>query len=146
MATDIWDNPNSDQETAKADKEFAREVLGFNWRVGQASVTGEAYQVATRFKDFTKGEYKFHNELNPDFYAVESPDSFYPADNSKCATFMRYSENNLIAGTVYDSGEHRAVVIGFPFETIKGLGGRQSLMKQVLDFFADPSPLRNKSK
>ena len=55
-------------------------------------------------------------------------------------------ENNLIAGTVYDSGEHRAVVIGFPFETIKGLGGRQSLMKQVLDFFADPSPLRNKSK
>ncbi len=146
VATDIWDNPNSDQETAKADKEFAREVLGFNWRVGQASVTGEAYQVATRFKDFTKGEYKFHNELNPDFYAVESPDSFYPADNSKCATFMRYSENNLIAGTVYDSGEHRAVVIGFPFETIKGLGGRQSLMKQVLDFFADPSPLRNKSK
>lgn len=146
VATDIWDNPNSNQETAKADKEFAREVLGFNWRVGQASVTGEAYQVATRFKDFTKGEYKFHNELNPDFYAVESPDSFYPADNSKCATFMRYSENNLIAGTVYDSGEHRAVVIGFPFETIKGLGGRQSLMKQVLDFFADPSPLRNKSK
>jgi len=38
------------------------------------------------------------------------------------------------------------VVIGFPFETIKGLGGRQSLMKQVLDFFAAPSPLRNKSK
>ncbi len=143
VATDIWDNPNSSEAVAEADKKFAREVLGYNWRVGQASVTGEAYQVQTRFKDFTKGDYRFSNVLNSDCYAVESPDSFYPVDNEKACTFMRYSENNLIAGTLFDNGNYRTAVIGFPFETITDGEGRAHLMKQVLDFFADPSPRRN---
>lgn len=134
VATDIWDNPYSDKATAEADKKFAREVLGYNWRVGQASVTGEAYQVPTRFKALGKGVYRFSNERNQDCYAVESPDSFYPADDSKGATFMRYSENNLIAGTAYAPGTYRTVVIGFPFETIDGADSRAHLMKQVTDF------------
>ena len=135
IATDLWDNPNSSEEVAKADKEFARNVLGYNWRVGQASVTGEAYQVQTRFKAFTKGDYRFSNTLNEDLYAVESPDSFYPVDNKKGATFMRYTENNLIAGTAYDAGNYRTVCIGFPFESIFDADSRTHLMKQVLDFF-----------
>ena len=49
---------------------------------------------------------------------------------------MRYSENNLIAGTAYDAGNYRTVVIGFPFETIVDASGRDTLMKQILDFFA----------
>lgn len=134
VATDIWDNPYSDEATAKADKKFASEVLGYNWRVGQASVTGEAYQVGTRYKAFGKGVYSFSNERNQDCYAVESPDSFYPSDDKKGATFMRYSENNLIAGTAYSPGTYRTVVIGFPFETIKGADSRAHLMKQVMDF------------
>lgn len=142
VATDIWDNPFSSEETAAADKAFAQSVLGFNWRVGQASVTGEAYQVGTRFKDFTSGEYAFSNTLNPEMYAVESPDSFYPANGETTATFMRYSENNLIAGTVMAAPSHRAVVIGFPFETIKSGQERTNLMRQILGFFADPSPVR----
>lgn len=136
VASDIWDNPYSSKETAEADKKFAREVLGFNWRVGQASVTGQAYQVPVRFKQFGKGVYDFYNEYNPDFYAVESPDSFYAADKETGATFMRYSENNLVAGTVFNAPTHKAVVIGFPFETIKGDGSaKYNLMKQVLDYF-----------
>ena len=135
IATDLWDNPNSSEEVAAADKEFARNILGYNWRVGQASVTGEAYQVQTRFKAFTKGDYTFSNTLNADLYAVESPDSFYPVDNAKGATFMRYTENNLIAGTAYDAGNYRTVCIGFPFESIFDADARAHLMKQVLDFF-----------
>lgn len=136
VATDIWDNPYSTPEIAEADKKFAQQVLGFNWRVGQASVTGDAYQVPVRFKAFGKGEYNFYNEYNADFYAVESPDSFYPADNATGATFMRYGENNLIAGTVMQDATHKAVVIGFPFETIKGDGcSRNHLMGQILRFF-----------
>lgn len=138
VATDLWDNPNSSKETAEADQKFAREVLGYNWRVGQASVTGEAYQVPTRFRQFGKGEYTFTNELSPDCYAVESPDSFYPADPKKGCTFMRYSENNLIAGTAFDNdGLYRTVVIGFPFETITSSDERNNLMEQVLNFFAN---------
>ncbi len=135
IATDLWDNPNSSEEVAAADKEFARNILGYNWRVGQASVTGEAYQVQTRFKAFTKGDYSFSNTLNSDLYAVESPDSFFPVDNAKCVTFMRYTENNLIAGTAYDAGAYRTVCIGFPFESIFDADSRAHLMKQVLDFF-----------
>ena len=99
-------------------------------------MTGDAYQVPVRFKAFGKGEYNFYNEYNADFYAVESPDSFYPADNATGATFMRYGENNLIAGTVMQDATHKAVVIGFPFETIKGDGSsRNHLMSQILRFF-----------
>lgn len=136
VATDIWDNPFSSEEVAKADKAFASEVLGYNWRVGQASVTGQAYQVDCRFRQFTGGDYSFSNELNPDCYAVESPDSFYASDSKKGCTFMRYTENNLVAGTAFDNG-YRTVVIGFPFETISGASSRASLMKQVLDFLTD---------
>lgn len=142
VATDLWDNPNSDEQTAKADQKFATDILGYHWRVGQASVTGEAYQVPTRFKDFSKGDYKFSNELNADCYAAESPDSFYPADSKRGCTLMRYSENNLVAGTAFDAGNYRTVVIGFPFETIEKSEHRTHLMKQVLDFFADPNPKR----
>lgn len=134
VATDLWDNPFSSEEVAKADQAFATDVLGYHWRVGQASVTGEAYEVATRYPDFTGGEYQFSNKPNADCYVVESPDSFYPADDKKGATFMRYTENNLIAGTAFDNDSYRTVVIGFPFETIDNEKARASLMKQVLNF------------
>ncbi len=136
IATDLWDNRFSDKATLASDQKFASSILGYKWRVGQASVTGEAYQVATRYKAFGKGDYKFNNTLNEDCYIVESPDSFYPADDKTGATFMRYSENNLIAGTVMDNGTHKAVCLGFPFETIKSEKKRNQLMKQVLEHFS----------
>lgn len=137
VATDIWDNDYSTPEVMDADKKFAQEVLGFTWRVGQASVIGEAYQVPVRFKSFTGGEYTFSNQLNADSYAVESPDSFYATDNSKGATFMRYTENNLIAATAMDAGTYKTVIVGFPFEVVKGQDARDNLMNQILDFFVN---------
>ncbi len=134
VATDLWDNPNSSEEVAKADQAFATEVLGYHWRVGQASVTGEAYEVSCRFKEFNGGEFKFYNELNPDCYAIESPDSFYAADSKTGCTIMRYSENNLVAGTASKFPAYRTVVIGFPFETIKSCDSRNKLMGQILNF------------
>lgn len=138
IASDLWDNSLSSPEVKKADQIFAADILGYKWRVGQASVTGEAYQVPARFKEFGTGRYDFSNVLNADCYAVESPDSFYPADNSKAAVFMRYSENNLIAGTAFDDGARKVVALGFPFETIKSAEARDNLMRQVLSFFASP--------
>ena len=134
VATDLWDNPNSTPEVAKADQKFATDVLGYHWRVGQASVEGGAYEVATRNKAFTGGTYEFSTTLNSECYAAESPDSFYAPDSKRGFTFMRYSENNLVAGTAFDNG-YRTVVIGFPFETIKGGEARASLMGQILNFF-----------
>ncbi len=135
VASDIWDNEFSSSTVSAADKKFASDVLGYKWRTGQASTTGEAYQVVSRFKDLKKGSYTFSNELNEDCYVVESPDSFYPADDSRGCTFLRYTENNLVAGTAFDNTTYRTVVIGFPFETIKNDSERNSLMHQVLNFF-----------
>ena len=68
---------------------------------------------------------------------VESPDSFYPADDKKGATIMRYTENNLIGGVACDNGMYQTVVIGFPFETIVDQSQRNHLMKSTLDFFTN---------
>lgn len=140
VATDLWDNPFSDEDTAKADQDFATGVLGYHWRVGQATVEGSAYEVQTRFPQFTGGVYDFSAELNEECYAAESPDSFYPADDEKGTTFMRYSENNLIAGIAHDGGKYRTVVIGFPFETIENGMMRSDLMAQVLAFLTNSAP------
>lgn len=112
-------------------------MLGYHWRVGQASVTGEAFEVPSRYKAFTGGNYTFSNKYNSEVYAVESPDSFYAPDAKKGATIMRYGENNLIAGTCYAPGGYRTVVIGFPFETINGRDSRSSLMQQILTFLSE---------
>lgn len=130
VASDLWDK----KDALESDKKFAKEVLGYVWRVDQASVTGEAYTVPTRFKSLKAENYKFSNELNDNMYVVESPDSFYPADNNG-ATFMRYTENNLIAGIVSSRNGYKTCVIGFPFETIECSKARADLMQQVLDFF-----------
>lgn len=134
LATDLWDNPYSSKETAAADKDFATGVLGYHWRVGQATVEGDVYEVQSRFPQFDGGVFKFSNELNSDTYAVESPDCMYAADDAKGATIMRYSENNLIAGIAHDAGNYRTVVMGFPFETVTGADSRLDMMKQVLAF------------
>lgn len=133
VATDIWDNPNSSEKVADADRKFATEVLGYAWRVGQAASIGEAYEVPTRFKYFNGGRFYFSTVLNSDCYVVESPDSLYPADD-RGATIMRYAENNLAAATATRFDRYNTVVIGFPFETIDDSTARSNLMSQILSF------------
>lgn len=135
VATDLWDNAMSDSITLANDQRFATEVLGYHWRVGQASVEGDAYVTVSPFPSFRNGtRFNYFNTLNADSYAVESPDSFY-ASNDKGATILRYGENNLVAGTAMAAPGYRTVIIGFPFESIVCPAQRDALMKQVLEFF-----------
>lgn len=135
VASDLWDNSLSDAETLKADQKFATEVLGYHWRVDQASVTGEAFECPSRFHAFGRDNYDFYSELNDTSYVVESPDSFYPADK-RGDTIIRYTENNLIAGVAVADNNYRTVIIGFPFESIKDSASRNALMAQILNFFS----------
>lgn len=143
VATDLWDNPLSDTATRRADQDFATGVLGYRWRTGQAAVGGEVYEVASRFRQFDGGCFDFAQTLNQDCYAVESPDSFYAADPKSGATIMRYGENNLVAAIAADLTTHRTVVAGFPFETIRGAGARNLLMRQALDFLSPGNTTAN---
>ena len=134
----MWDNNLSKADsTLELDKKFTAEVLGYKWRTGQASIMGEAYQVQSRFKEFTNNVYQFNSELNEKCYVVESPDSFYPAEDKTGATIMRYSENNLVSGIANDNGVYQTVIIGFPFESILEEQQRHSLMKSTLEFFSN---------
>ena len=100
-----------------------------------ASTTGEAYEVQSRYAEFGKNKFQFNNNLNEACYVVESPDSFYPANDKNGATIMRYSENNLISGIACDKGAYQTVIVGFPFETIVDEAQRDALMKSTLEFF-----------
>ena len=132
VGSDIWDKatPNSEEIS------FAKNVLGYEYLTGQATLKGEAYTVPSEFKQIADGrEVEFVNKLNKDFYAVESPDGIKASD-ANGATILRYKENNIPAGIASERGAYRTVVIGFPFETIKDKSERNQLMGDVLNFFA----------
>ena len=135
VATDIWDNKNLKDEQGK---KFAKEVLGYQWRVGQASSTGVVYSVPSvvRTLDMPGAEWKFSNELNEKCYCVESPDAIFPADPATGSTIMRYRENNIPAGVASRKPGYRTCVLGFPFETIEDAAGREQLMGKVLEFLS----------
>ena len=130
VASDLWDN-----RLAKADekdKKFAMEVLKYKWRTGQAARNGKVKGVASPFPAI-KGNYTYHQELNPESYVVESPDAIEPAVRG-AFTVLRYSENNLSAGIAY-KGDYKTCVLGFPFESVRTPEEREQLMKAILAFF-----------
>ena len=130
VASDLWDN-----RLAKADekdKKFAMEVLKYKWRTGQAARNGKVKGVASPFPAI-KGNYTYHQELNPESYVVESPDAIEPAVRG-AFTVLRYSENNLSAGIAY-KGDYKTCILGFPFESVRTSEEREQLMKAILAFF-----------
>ena len=130
VATDIWDKP----EPVQADIDFARQVLGYEYVDGRATLKGQVYTVPSLGAKVPDGKtYDFYNELNGKFYAVESPDAIRASD-SQGATIMRYSENNIPAGIASDRGGYRTVVMGFPFETIKSSDQRHALMADIMKY------------
>lgn len=136
IGSDLFDNPYSDMGTRQDDSSFGRNVLGLQWRQAQATITGKVKEVKSKYTEFRPGfSFTFNQQLNPDCYAVESPESFAPSDASCGAPILRYNENDYVAGTAYDPGSHRAVVLGFPFETIGSTGARDTIMSQILSFF-----------
>ena len=127
VGSDMW---NSGQVN-ETDRQFAQHVLKYRWRTGHAAVTGKVKSVLSPFPQL-KGNYDFYSRLNPDVYAVESPDAIEPSeDNSH--TIFRYSENSLSAGVAY-SGDYKTCVLGFPFETISDESMRNQFMQGLLDF------------
>lgn len=129
VATDLWDNQMIPSQ--EADRKFATEVLKYRWRTGQAACNGQVKCVLSPFGSL-KGNYAYHNKLNAESYAVESPDAIEPAEGAY--TFMRYAENNLSAGVAYRSS-YKTIVLGFPFETIRTEKERNGLMHAILQFF-----------
>lgn len=130
VGTDLWDNRLAPSQ--EADRKFATEVLKYKWRVGQAATEGKVKCVASPFASL-KGDYTYFNKLNSESYVVESPDAIEPA-SPDAFTIMRYSENNLSAGTAY-KGDYKTCILGIPFESLHTPAEREALMKGIMNFF-----------
>ncbi len=139
IGSDLFDNRFSDSGQRLSDNRFGHSVLGIEWRQAKAAITGKVRETKSKYKEFRPGlSLTFRQDLNADCYAVESPESFAPADQSCGTAILRYTENDYIAGVAYDPGSHRTVTLGFPFETISGDYERDMLMGQILSFFTAP--------
>ncbi|MBQ6279810.1 MAG: N-acetylmuramoyl-L-alanine amidase [Muribaculaceae bacterium] len=131
VGSDIWDK----EKSLGNEKNFAQNVMGYTWVDGRATLRGEVYSVPSVLKmSDGMGDLHFYDTLNSDFYAVESPDAIKASD-SKGATIVRYSENNIPAGIASSRNGYKTVVLGFPFETIKNENERNEFMQRVLNFF-----------
>ncbi len=142
IGRDLFDNPLSMPSVAQADREFGHSVLGIDWRQAKATITGQVREVKSKFVQFNGSlKFSFNQQLSSDCYAVESPESFIPTQSSGGAVILRYTENDYPAGTAMSSSTHKAVVLGFPFETISDPSDRAKLMKQIMTFLTLKSKL-----
>lgn len=133
VATDLFHNPLVSPD--KADADFARGILKYQWRDDKAATEGKVRAVASPLTA-EAASYDYYNRPNEESYVVESPDAIVPAD--PCAyTAFRYTESNLPAGVVFGGNatdKWRTVVLGFPFESIKDEAARLRLMSQAMGF------------
>lgn len=133
VGTDLWQNPLA--KANKADQQFARDILKYQWREDRACSLGQvAYVVSPLAADTTSLSY--YNKPNSESYVVESPDAIDPADD--CAyTAFRYPENGMSAGIVFGGNatdRWRTCVLAFPFEAIKSQTKRDELMGKILGY------------
>ena len=128
IASDNWLSFNA----TKADQQFVKDILKIEWRADRATQDGNLRTVYAPNAQFF-GDYQFAQNLNEQIYAVESPDAIVPL-GEKAYTFMRYSQNNNSAAIAYSGADYRAIVCGFPFETLATEEMQEMFMKQVIDF------------
>ena len=132
VGSDLWDNT-----TARNDADgqaFVKEVMGYEWVNGRASLDGTVTTVNCPSADLAApGNWNFVNKLNDKQYAVESPDAIRASDR-RGFTWMRYGENGLPAGIASDRGGYRTVVLGFPIEAVSSAQGRTTLMERIMEY------------
>lgn len=124
-----------DREIPDDEKDFVKKVLGYVGRTGHASATPLVKATDGSPLSAFDGSFGFNMDYRPDLYRVESPDAIIPADSTG-VTILRYKGNNKSAGVAYKK-DHRALTLGFPFETMTTPPQRASVMKQILDYLSE---------
>lgn len=119
-------------------RDWAENVLSFRWRTDHASergrvivlpdALGEAMEAAG-VTELTR--VLFNTDYDQDIYRVESPDALEPVNAAE--TILRYADNNMSAA-IGRAGPQGVVVLGFPFETIRGNDVRRALMEALLTY------------
>ncbi len=110
----------------KKQKERIGKLFGFKWRTDHAVKNGLFYSANTN-STFTGA---FNTDYTLEQYPVEAPDGI-EAFNEKGKTIFRYAENGISAGVFYEN-KNKSLVLGFPFESVKGQNERDALMREIL--------------
>ncbi|WP_319503043.1 fibronectin type III domain-containing protein [uncultured Draconibacterium sp.] len=110
----------------KAQKERIGNLFGFKWRTNHAVKGGQFYSVNSN-SNFTGA---FNTDYTLKQYPVEAPDGIEAFDEYG-KTIFRYAENGISAGVYYEN-KHKSLVLGFPFESVKGQNERNALMREIL--------------
>ena len=130
VASDLWNH-----QFIKAndkDKNFTSNVLKYKLDTSGATKEGLVKSDPATF-NFAPLSFSFNQTLNEESYAVEKPDAILPTDRN-AQIILRYMDNSLAAGIAY-MGDYKTVVWGFPFESIREKDARNTLMKNILNFF-----------
>ena len=80
--------------------------------------------------------FTIYREMNDKSYAVPRITTINPlpaGDGPTPFAMLQYS-NNQPAGIAYDGTDHKAVIIGFPIESIRETDSRNALMRAVTNF------------
>ena len=127
VATDLVDSYKVDESGAK----FAADVLKIKWMTHSAAKDG---RVSAVMNDFGfNGNFEFYSTLNDKKYLCEAPDAFVPAGDDSY-TIFRYPQTSISAAVAYPGKDYKAVIFGFPIETLKEQSQIDTLIAQVLNF------------
>jgi len=139
IASDIWSSvfPVAiDSLTTVRSKDFASRVLGYVWRSGYGSQSGEMKRFRNRRWATTglPAECSIDGSEGVNVYKVDNPDALSAA-SIKAFPVMRYTDTNLNAGIYYDAKSHKAVSYGFPLEVLTDPSDIQAILSDALRYF-----------
>ena len=138
IGTDAWDNVYSvtfNEKNRDKTKAFIQEVLGYKWVTNFGDVSGIV--VPKPGAPIQLSDPMAYNRLFSDkVYRVENPDGIEPAGD-KAKTFLRYAGTAIPAATVFDSGRHKAVAVGFPLETLTTEGALEAVLLVAMKYLTE---------
>ena len=128
IGSDIWENDSicNDDEI-----EFAEDILKYRLAQSKAGTDGSLTNFFSMQREF-QNTYTYYSQLNPERYAVESPDGIEAVNGS--SDIFNFS-NNLAAAVAY-KGRYKTLISTIPFETIIADESRNTLMKEILKYFS----------
>ena len=135
------------------ERTFAHDVLhathGGLDTLAMRAITPISLSTKRRIKTCLIGEVRFNTTPSPHIYSLESTEVILPATED-AHTILLY-DTGASAAVAYN-GTHRAIVMGFPFETITDEASRNRAMAKCLDYLLrdnkieTPASERPKSK
>ena len=135
IATDAWDNVypiTFNERNRDKTRSFIQEVLGYRWVTNFGDISGIV--VPKDGAPVQLSDPMAYNRLFSDkVYRVENPDGIEPASD-RSQVFLRYAGSAVPAATVFNSGTHKVIALGFPLETLTTDGALEAVLLVSMNY------------